>query len=152
MKKNILLGMVFLLSLINCQEGKNIKKLEHRELVFQELPKPVQNVLKDPSEFKIEDDSIYKSDDIQNLLVLDINKKYKDSSVSYYPFGPKSWIRYRLLIDLNKNKKYRLPRKPSRPYIIYNNRLYIPIKYNIIVTLNNLGPIYTVKYNEYVLK
>jgi hypothetical protein len=144
--------MVFFISLLSCQGGINVKKLEHRDLGFQELPKPVQKVLEDPSEFKIKDDGIYKTDDIQNLIVLDINKKYKDSSVSYYPFGPESWVKYRLLIDLNKNKKYKLPRKPSRPYIIYDNRLYIPKEYNIIATLNNIGPIHTIKYDEYILK
>lgn len=145
MKNTILLGMVFLLSLQSCQEGINIKRLEHRELTFQQLPKTIQEVLKDPSDFKEEEDWNMS---IKSLIVINSINKYSESIINY-PFGPKSWIKGMLLTDISTNKKYQIDREDNpHPYIIYSGKLYIPKEYNIFTG----DTWYTSKYTEYILK
>lgn len=120
------------------KKGKSIERLDHRELGFKELPNELQRGLIDISNNK-------RNKENGSLMILDEAKEYKLEVVETGP-----WTDYFLLKDLSTEKQYRIPREAADPYIIYKNKLYIPREYNIVGT--NTKAIYTVLYDEYILK
>lgn len=139
--KQILILLVFTLSLIALGRSCNYRlwMLKNKELTYKELPMEVKKCLANKLE----------SFDITDSYILFVNESdssnYKAESVGYI-WGPQSWIAYIKLIDIKKNIVYRINRDVSEPYIIFENRLYIPKEYNIRWNYDKI------LYNEYELK
>ncbi|MFV0529841.1 MAG: hypothetical protein ACK5MD_00180 [Flavobacteriales bacterium] len=130
--------------------GYDIRTLDKRELTFKELPTKIQKVLYDPSDFKEESETEgFESLGIKSIICLEKECNYIEESVSYI-FGQESWIDYTLLTDTIKDRSYEIKREiSSRPYIIYDNKLYIPNEYNIFTVVEDIE---TVKFMCYQLK
>lgn len=139
-KKKIFLLMVLGVGLVIALRSCDYRlwMLRNRELTFSELPPEVQTRL-----------SNIPSCDPSIGMFLPINEKdslnYSLTSVKTF-IGP--WIKYNKLTDLNKKVVYRIERAAPNPYILFENKLYIPDRYNILCSTNRYKAIYT----EYDLK
>lgn len=113
--------------------------LKKETLAYKELPEEIKKCLSDKLD----------SFDIYNSIILFVNESdssnFKAESVSTI-LGPESWIAYIKIIDIRKNIVYRINREASEPYILFENKLYIPNEYNITWKHNRIS------YNVYNLK
>ncbi len=116
----ILANIVFFLT--SCIDyDYRISDLSCKELAFNELPVKLQEGL-----------SAYPSDTVffkTGIMLLE----YKDC-IRFYDEAKKigPWIAYIKIIDADRNITYRVERICPPPYIIFNDRLYIPDKYNVL--------------------
>ena len=131
----IFLSLVFFLT--SCIDyDYRISDLPCKKLTFNELPVKLQERLSAyPS-----DTALYKT----GIMLLE----YKDC-IRFYDevkkIGP--WIAYVKIIDANRNITYRIERICPPPYIIFNDRLYIPDEYNVLPLHNK-----KIFFSEYELK
>ena len=131
------------MGIIGCSSDEGydytIKQLQHKELSYNELPKEVHEYLSFVAHC---DTSIY---DLAFVNPADSSrfcfKRVLSKLVS-------SWYDYYKLIDSDKNIIYRIEQGEPSPYIIYNNKLYVPDKFNVLF----IGDIDQAKYTEYELK
>ena len=123
--------------LFSCS-GRNIKTLKNDKVKFKDLPVEVAQYLRNPTDYK---------NDIQKML-LELPKKkekgYKLETVNTW-IGP--WVAYEKLIDIKKNISYKIDQGAPSPYIIFDNKLYIPNKYNIFTTVDDLNSIEFTRYD-----
>ena len=113
--------------------------LKKDTLSYKELPEEIKKCLANKLD----------SFDLYNNIILFVNESdssnFKAESISTI-FGPKSWIADIKIIDIRKNKVYRINREASEPYILFENKLYIPNEYNITWKYDKIT------YNVYNLK
>ena len=132
-----------ILGILGCSfdEGYDykIQQLQHKVLSYDELPEELNEYLLFVAH---RDTSIY---DLAFVNPADSSrfcfKRVKSKLVS-------SWYAYYKLIDSDKNIIYRIEQGEPSPYIIYNNKLYVPDKFNILF----IGDVDQAKYTEYELK
>lgn len=140
-RKQILILLVFTLSLIVLVRSCDYRlwMLKKETLAYKELPMEVKKCLVEKLD----------SFDITSNYILYVNdsdsSNYEAESVGTF-WGPQSWIAYIKLTDVRKNIVYRINRDASGPYIIFENKLYIPKEYNIRWTYDKI------LYDEYILK
>jgi hypothetical protein len=117
-----------------------ITDLKHDNLKFIDLPVAVKEFLIQPPEFDNENPS---------PLVL-INSKESDryvlETVNTW-IGP--WVDYMKLIDTKNKVSYKINQSVPEPFFVYDNKLYIPNRYGIIVVNKNLEE---VEFACYILK
>lgn len=116
-----------------------IKQLQHQDLSYNELPKEVNDYLSfiaqcdtyiyDLAFVNPADSSRFRFKVIKSVLV-------------------DSWIAYYKIIDTDKNLVYRIEQGVPSPYIIFNNKLYVTDKFNVLY----IGDVDQTKYTEYELK
>lgn len=137
MKYWIFLIVVVLFSSCN---NRNINTLKHEKLSFKDLPVEIFQYLKNPTEVQ---------DDIQ-AMILELpkgkNNDYRLETVNTW-IGP--WVAYEKLININKNITYKIERGVPDPYIIFDNKLYVPDRYNIFTTVDDLN---SLEFTRYELK
>lgn len=119
MKYSLLIVVFFLVGCIGFDYDYRISLKSCKELRYSELPIKVQKYLigKDMDSYA----------GFEMMLVIDNNKdRYRDEAVETGP-----WIAYMKVVDTQKNIVYRIETSTPSPYIIYNEKLYIPNKYNL---------------------
>ena len=117
-----------------------ISELKYEKLKFSDLPVAVKEFLLQPPDFNNENPS---------SLVL-INSKESDRYVLEIVntrVGP--WVDYMKLIDTTKKVSYKINQGVPNPFFVYENKLYIPNRYNIVVVNKNIEQ---VEFTCYVLK
>lgn len=118
-----------------------ISELKHEKLKFSDLPVAVQEFLIQPTEFDNENPS--------SLII--INSQEADRYVSEVIFNKwvNSWVDYVKLIDTKSKISYRINQGVPDPYIVFDNKLYIPDRFNILTTVDNMNK---VEFTCYILK
>jgi len=136
MRKILFIILTFVFYSCNSNEYK-ITRLEHKQLKFVELPTEVRKYLSNRP--KCEDDDM--------LLFVDLadTATYSLETVGTL-IGP--WVDYEKLIDKQKNISYRINQGVPSPYIVSQNKLFIPDRFNILCGESVFEAIYT----EYQLK
>ncbi|WP_339756216.1 hypothetical protein [Algoriphagus aquimarinus] len=118
--------------------SRDIGYLSHETVGFKELPVEVQQYLENPTDTRA---------DI-NSMILEIPKnnepRYKLETVKTW-IGP--WVDHSKVIDIQTNKYYEIDRGVPSPYIIFDDKLYIPNTYNIFTTVYDLNKVKFTKYN-----
>lgn len=124
--------------LVGCSSyDYKITSLKHKNLNYTELPFEVRKYLSDQP----------KCEDYDMLLFVDLSDTANYSVESIKTFtGP--WIKYEKLVDKQKNISYRISQDVPSPFIVFQSKLYIPDKYNILCG----GSIIEAIYTEYQLK
>lgn len=131
--------LIIVIFLISCN-GQNISNLKHKKLTFKDLPSEIVNYIRTPTEVQR---------DIQEMLIeLPKGKKdnYRLETVKTL-IGP--WVAYEKLINNDTNVYYKIDQGVPSPYIIFENKLYIPDRYNIFTTVDDLDK---VEFTCYELK
>ena len=118
-----------------------ISELINEELKFSELPIAIKEYLIHPPEFDNENLSpLITIDSIETeRYVVEVNFNKEVSS----------WVDYTRLIDTQNNTSYRINQGVPDPYIVFDNKLYIPDRFNIFTTVDDMN---TVKFTCYTLK
>lgn len=141
-KKNILtiLYGVFILSIIflsGCND-RNINSLTNKKVKFNELPVEITSYLKNPTDLQ---------SDIQSML-LELPKgkerNYRLETVKTW-IGP--WVDHEKLINIKKDISYEIDQGVPSPYIVYEDKLYVPNKYNIFTTVDDLSSLEFTRYD-----
>lgn len=143
MKMKYLLFIILILSIISCAVDYDydyrIIKLSYQELSYEELPKDVKTLFHAASIGRTKKDRLLFVDST------DISTFYLKETETIS--GP--WIAYFKLIDNKKQISYRIDYSLPFPYILYQNKLYIPEKAEVFY---NKEKIYALRYMEYKLK
>ena len=140
-KSTILIG-VLLLSIIffsSCN-GQNIKGLKNEKVKFNDLPTEIIEYVRNPTDLQ--------SDILSMLLELPKEKEpnYTLETVKTL-IGP--WVDHEKLINIKKDISYKIDQGVPSPYIVYEDKLYIPDRYNIFTTVDDLS---TLVFTQYDLK
>lgn len=139
MRKLIL--VMSMLVLTSCNDYNfDLSELEHEELRFSDLPVAVKDFLIQPPELDNEN---------PGSLIL-INPKETDRyilEVVNTRVGP--WVAYQKLIDIKNNIFYKIEQGTPSPFFVYENKLYIPDRFNIIFVSKRIEE---VEFTCYTLK
>lgn len=133
--------ILLILSLGGCSKSYyELSALKHYKVNFNDLPQDVIKYLKNTSKYEI---------DNQNMLVeLSKSKKTNYSLETVNTFiGP--WVSYEKLIDKEKNIFYKIEQGVPDPYIVFENKLYIPDRFNILTNVEEMNK---VEFTCYILK
>mgnify|MGYP004703720973 CR=1 FL=1 len=137
----ILILIMSMLVFSSCNDYNfKLSELKHETLKYLDLPLAVKEFLKQPHSFDKENPS---------SLVL-INSKETDRYILEVVntwVGP--WVAYEKLIDKEKNNFYRIEQGTPSPFFVYENKLYIPDRFNIIFVPKNIEE---VEFTCYTLK
>ncbi len=120
--------------------GQNISTLKHEKVKFKDLPIEIVKCIKNPNDFQEE----------RNNMLIELpkgkNVDYKVENVKTW-IGP--WVSYVKLIDIKNNTSYKIDRGVPSPYIVFENKLYVPDRYNIFTTVDDLN---SIEFTRYELK
>lgn len=138
--RNILF-ILMLFGLSGCSENYyELSSLKHYTVNFNDLPEDIIMYLKNPTDYQ---------NDIQTML-LELpkgkEKNYKLETVDTW-LGP--WVAYEKLINIKNDVYYKINQGTPSPYILFENKLYIPDRFNIFTTVNDLNK---VEFTCYILK
>lgn len=130
-----------LFGLSGCSENYyELSSLKHYAVNFNDLPEDIIMYLKNPTDYQ---------NDIQTML-LELpkgkEKNYKLETVDTW-LGP--WVAYEKLINIKNDVYYKINQGTPSPYILFENKLYIPDRFNIFTTVNDLNK---VEFTCYILK
>ena len=116
-----------------------IKQLQHKDLSYNELPKEVHDYLSliTQCDTSLSDLAFVNPADSSRFRFMVVKSIFVDS-----------WIAYYKLIDIDMNIIYRIEQGEPSPYIIYDNKLYIPDRFNTLY----MGDVDQARYTEYELK
>lgn len=127
-----------IIALLFCScNGQNINTLKSEKVKFKDLPVEITQYLKNPTEVQNDMPTI--------LLELPEGKEknYRLETVKTW-IGP--WVSYQKLINNKKNISYKIDREVPDPYIVFENKLYIPDRYNIFTTVDDLESLEFIRY------
>ena len=138
-----LLFILLILGITSCSFDNSydykINRLPHKELSYDELPKEVNDYLS----------LITQCDtDIYYLAFVNPADSSRFRIKVVESLFVSTWIAYYKLLDTDKNITYRIERGVPSPYIIYDNKLYIPNEFMVL----SIGDVDQIKYKEYELK
>jgi hypothetical protein len=130
----LLLSILFLSSCNN----RNIEKLTNEKVKFNDLPLEIKEYLKNPTDMQSEIHSM--------LLELPKRKEpnYRLQTVNTW-IGP--WVNHEKLINIHKDISYEIDQGVPSPYIVYQDKLYIPDRYNIFTTVDDLSTLVFTRYD-----
>lgn len=117
-----------------------ISELKQEKLRFSDLPIEVKEFLIHPPEFDNENPSLL-------ILINSVEAERYKLEVVNTSVGP--WTDYLKLIDIRSKVTYRINQGTPNPFFVYQNKLYIPNRYNIVFV--NKG-IEEVEFTCYILK
>lgn len=131
---NLLIMIVFFSS---CNE-QNINDLKCKKIKFKDLPFEVTHYLRNPKDYH--DDTSYR------LIELPKGggKNYRIEAVKTM-IGP--WESHKKLVDIGKDIFYKIDRGVPRPLIVFENKLYVPDRYNIFTTVDSLDSLEFIRYD-----
>ncbi|GLB50103.1 hypothetical protein Y10_24710 [Neptunitalea sp. Y10] len=134
------LNFLFIVLLFNSCKEQNINTLKVKNVKFTDLPVEITQYLRNPTDVQ---------NDISTML-LELPKEkeneYKLETVKTW-IGP--WVSHEKLINIKNNTIYKINQGVPSPYIIFENKLYIPNGYNILTTVDDLN---SVEFTRYELK
>jgi hypothetical protein len=139
MKNLILIILMFFFS--GCNDYNfNITDLKQEKLKFLDLPIAVKEFLIQPPNFDNENPS--------SLVIINSKEsnRYLLEVVNTW-VGP--WIDYMKLVDTENKISYRINQGVPNPFFVYDNRLYIPDRFNVFSVINDLNK---VEFTCYKLK
>jgi|SRR5699024_2838764 len=120
--------------------NRNINTLKSEKVKFESLPVEVIQYLRNPIDVQT---------DIQTML-LELpkgkEKKYRLETVKTW-IGP--WVAYQKLINIENNIFYKIDQGVPSPYIVFENKLYVPDRYNIFTTVDDFN---SLEFTRYELK
>lgn len=128
MKKNKWILLIISVLMVGCSSSYNysVNSLKSETLSYSELPITIKDFLNDPGGYRdISPEGTNLG--VKSLVSLDGDSLF---SIKIIMIGP--WVDYTKLIDLKKNIVYRIDQGVPFPYIISDNKLYIPNEYNIL--------------------
>lgn len=111
-----------------------IEKLPKNRISFKELPDSVKTF-------------IIKNFSTTHKIIIVKRTECLDYRLVIVKFIITPWTDSYRLIDMKKNIIYKIDYSKPRPYILYNNNLYIPNVY-----INDTSDYYKAKFVEYQLK
>ena len=116
----------------------DISYLNNETVAFKNLPIEVQQYLENPTDIRTD----------VNSMILEIPKdnepRYKLETVKTW-IGP--WVDHSKIIDTETKQYYEIDQGLPSPYIIFDNKLYIPNTYNIFTTVDDLNQVMFTKYD-----
>lgn len=131
---------LIIIMLFSSCNNRNINTLKSERVKFKDLPVEIIQYLRNPTDVQ---------NDIQTML-LELpkgkQKKYRLETVKTW-IGP--WVAYEKLINTEKNISYKIDQGIPSPYIIFENKLYVPDRYNIFTTVDDLN---SLEFTMYELK
>lgn len=120
--------------------NRNINTLKSEKVKFKDLPVEIIHYIINAEDYH---------DDILYMLIelpKEKEKNYRLEIVNTW-IGP--WESHKKLIDIKKNITYKIDQGVPRPYIVFENKLYIPDRYNIFTTVDDLN---SLEFTRYELK
>lgn len=129
-------SLIIVLLFCSCN-GRNINSLKHEIVKFENLPIEVADYLENPEDYH---------DDILYMLIelpKGVESRYK-IEVKKAMVGP--WESHKELINTKEDVLYEIDRDVPRPYIVFENKLYIPDRYNIFTTVEDLNSLEFLRY------
>lgn len=140
MKNTILITLALLLSSC-CNYDYKISNLKNEKIKFDDLPQAVKYFLIQPPDFDNKNPSslLLINSEESERYVLEIEKTW----------GVASWVDYMRLVDNAKKISYKINPTVPCPFFVYDNKLYIPNRYNIVVVNKNIEE---VEFTCYILK
>lgn len=115
-----------------------IKNLTKEKVRFDNLPVQVADYIKNPQH--------YKNGSPNTLVILnsvDTSRYILEVKSSFVS----SWIDYIKIIDAKNQITYRINREEPDPFIIFDNKLYLPDRYNIFTTVDDLNSLEFTRYD-----
>ncbi len=134
-----IISMLVLMNSINYDF--EISELINEKLKFSELPIEIKEYLIHPPEFD--------NENLSPLIVIDSIEADRYSVEVNFNKEVRSWVDYTRLIDAQSKTSYRINQGVPDPYIIFNNKLYIPDRFNIFTTVDDIN---IVEFTCYSLK
>lgn len=134
-----ILNGIFILAILvfsSCN-GRNINTLTNEKVKFEDLPVEIIHYLRNPDDYH--DDILY------DLIELpkEKEKNYRMESIGTW-IGP--WESHKELIHFKKEVHYKIDQGVPRPYIVFENKLYVPDRYNIFTTVDDLNELEFTRY------
>lgn len=133
-------NFLIIVLLFACCNSYSVNSLKHERVKFKDLPIEIILYLRNPTEVQ---------KDIQTMLLelpKDKKKNYKLETVNTW-IGP--WVSYEKLINIKKNITFRIDQGTPSPYIIFEDKLYVPDRHNIFTTVDDLD---SLEFTCYILK
>ena len=118
--------------------SRDIGYLSHETVAFKDLPIEVQHSLENTTNTRADVNSVI-------LEIPESNEsRYKLETVNTW-IGP--WLDHSKVIDIRTNQYYEIDQGVPSPYIIFDDKLYIPSTYNIFTTVDDLNKVKFTKYH-----
>lgn|SRR5690625_1006554 len=137
----VLMLIVSFFMLTNCNNYDfKLSKLKQEKLNFVNLPQAVKSFILNPPEFDNNNPS---------SLVFITSSEAERYKLEVVKTKVGSWIDYLKLVDVNNKISYKIEQGTPNPFFIYENKLYIPDKFNI---LNTVDDVRKVEFTCYILK
>ena len=131
--------LIVIMLFSSCNDN-NINTLKHEKVKFRDLPAEIIQYLQNPTDYQ---------NDIQTML-LELPKgkenNYRLETVKTW-IGP--WVAHEKLLNIKNNISYKIDQGVPSPYIIFENKLYVPDRYNIFTTVDDLD---LLEFTRYELK
>jgi len=133
-------NFLIIIILFSSCNGQNINTLKSDKVKFKDLPVEITQYLKKPTEVQ---------NDMPTML-LELpegkEKKYRLETIKTW-VGP--WVAYEKLINIKENIYYKIDQGVPSPCIVFENKLYVPDRYNILTTVDDLE---SLEFTRYELK
>jgi len=126
--------------LLSSCNGQNINTLKSEKVKFKDLSEEITHYLRNPEDFH---------DDIQYSLIELPKGKENNYSLETVKTRIGPWVSHKKLINIKKNIYYKIDRGVPRPFIIFENTLYVPDRYNIFTAVDDLK---SLEFTRYELK
>lgn len=118
-----------------------ISELEQEKMKFSDLPTSVKEFLIQSLEF----DNVSQN----SLTIIDLKETDRYTFEVIFNKWVSSWVDYVKLIDTKSKISYRINQDVPEPYILFDNKLYIPDRFNIFTTVDDINE---VEFTCYILK
>lgn len=131
--------LIVITFLCSCN-GQNINALKHEKLKFEDLPFEVAHYLVNPNEYH--EDMLY--------MLVELPKGVKNNyrmEIVKTMIGP--WESHKKLINVKNEIFYKIDQDVPRPFIVFENNLYVSDRYNIFTTVDNIK---SLEFTRYELK
>jgi hypothetical protein len=134
----ILIVLIILILFFRSCNNHNIEKLTNEKVNFNALPFEIKEYLKNPTDLEYE----------TNLMLLELPKgkapSYRLETVNTW-IGP--WVDHEKLINIHEDISFEIDQGVPSPYIIYEDKLYIPDRFNIFTTVDDLNSLVFTRYD-----
>lgn len=133
-------NFLIIIILFSSCNGQNINTLKSEKVKFKDLPVEITQYLKNPTEAE---------NDIPTMLLELPEGKKKNYRLETVKTRIGPWVAYEKLINIQKDIYYKIDQGVPSPYIVFENKLYIPDRYNIFTTVDDLN---SLEFTRYELK
>jgi hypothetical protein len=128
--------LIIIMLFCSCN-GQNISTLKHEKVEFKDLPLEITQYLRNPTDYQ---------NDMQTML-LELPKgnenNYRLETIKTW-IGP--WVAHEKLINIKNNISYKIDQGVPSPYIVFENKLYVPDRYNIFTTVDDFNSLEFTRY------